>query len=92
MNNPDARYVNVGLDLVLWERDLIGIFDLDSTTVKKDTRAFLSRAQANGQVADHCTDLPVTFLLSRPPDGDARVLLTSFSLPTLVSRVERRFP
>lgn len=85
-------YCNIGLDRVLPTRRIIGLFDLDSTTVKKDTRAFLARAQERGAVQNAATDLPVTFVLCDAPQTGGQVLLTSFSLPTLAARVKRRFP
>ena len=38
-------YVHLGMETVVKEDDIIGIFDLDSTTVSKHTRKFLNVAE-----------------------------------------------
>ena len=90
--NSAVRYCNVGRDRIVPADTVIGLFDLDSTTVKRDSRAFLKRAEERGEIEDLTTDLPVTFLLCDGVKGGQKVLLTSFSLPTLTARVKRRFP
>ena len=38
-------YLHLGLETVVKENDVIGIFDLDSTTVSKHTRNFINKAE-----------------------------------------------
>ena len=41
-------YLHLGLETVVKENDVIGIFDLDSTTVSKHTRNFINKAEKEG--------------------------------------------
>ena len=43
-------YIHLGQGTVVRSRDVLGIFDLDSTTVSKHTRKFLEKAEKNGDV------------------------------------------
>ena len=48
----DSVYIHLGLGVVVREEDVIGIFDLENTTVSKTTRDFLKRAEAENLVED----------------------------------------
>ena len=41
-------YIHLGRDYVLNDRDIIGIFNLETTTVSPRGREFLNYAQKNG--------------------------------------------
>ena len=43
-------YIHLGRDYVLNDRDIIGIFNLETTTVSPRGREFLNHAQKNGGV------------------------------------------
>ena len=43
-------YIHLGRDYVLNDRDIIGIFNLETTTVSPRGREFLNYAQKNGAV------------------------------------------
>lgn len=45
-------------------RDIIGIFDLDKTTVKKDTREFLNKNETKGLVETVGYDIPLSFIVT----------------------------
>ena len=44
-------YIHLGRDYVLNDRDIIGIFNLETTTISPRGREFLNYAQKNGAVA-----------------------------------------
>ena len=56
-------YVHLGVDSVVKEDDIIGIFDLDSTTVSKHTRKFLNEAEKQKKVINVSFELPKSFVL-----------------------------
>lgn len=82
----------MGHDTVLTAQNLIGIFDLDSVTVQKDSRNFVNTAQKRGEIVDLTTDLPVSFVLCDGEEQGQKVYLSSFSLTTLYTHVKRQFP
>lgn len=79
-------YVSIGNDLAVRDTAVIGIFDLDNTTVSRRTREFLARAEKEGQVVP-CDDLPKAFVLTREL-GMTRVYLTALSAATLERRLK----
>ena len=38
-------YLHLGQDIIVNERDIVGVFDLDNSTISRHTREFLSKAQ-----------------------------------------------
>ena len=44
-------YLHLGQGVMVRDRDMIGIFDLDNTTWSFRTRRFLERAEREGRVA-----------------------------------------
>jgi len=79
-------YINIGNDMAVREKSIIGIFDMDNTSTSKRTRAFLSRAEKEGKVVP-CDDLPKSFVLSVEYGMD-RVHLTALSTATLEKRMK----
>lgn len=79
-------YLNIGGDLAVRDRAVIGIFDLDNTSVSNRTREFLSAAEREGQVVP-CDDLPKSFVLTAEY-GMNRLYLTSLNTATLEKRMK----
>ena len=79
-------YLNIGGDMAVREKSIIGIFDLDNTTTSKRTREFLDRAEKEGQVVP-CDELPKAFVLTAEYGMD-RIFLTSLSATTLEKRMK----
>ena len=79
-------YLNIGNDMALREKSIIGIFDMDNTSTSKRTREFLERSEREGQVVP-CDDLPKAFVLTAEYGLD-RVYLTSLSSSTLEKRLK----
>ena len=79
-------YLNIGNDMAVRQSSVIGIFDLDNTSVSKRTQAFLTRSEKEGQVVP-CDDLPKAFVLTAEY-GLHRVYLTSLNSSTLEKRTK----
>ena len=79
-------YLNIGNDMAVREKNIIGIFDMDNTSISKRTREFLSKSEKEGQVVP-CDDLPKSFILT-DEYGMQRVFLTSLSASTLEKRMK----
>ena len=60
-------YIHLGRDYVLNDRDIIGIFDLETTTTSPRGREFLNYAQKNGAVVSLSDDLPQCYVLADAP-------------------------
>ncbi len=64
---------------------ILGIFDLDNSTVSKHTRTFLEIAQKSGRVVNVSEDLPRSFVLCNEK-GVTRVYISQISPQTLFKR------
>ena len=77
-------YIHLGQGTVVRSRDVLGIFDLDSTTVSKHTRKFLEKAEKKGAVITVSYELPKSFaVVSENASPFARALATSTPATTL---------
>lgn len=85
-------YIHLGLGVVVREEDVIGVFDLENTTVSDSMREFLKRAQQDQLVEDVCYDLPRSVVVCRDFVCGQRVYITQVAPSTLLrrSRVELR--
>ena len=76
--------VSATLAPVEW-RDVLGIFDLDSTTVSKHTRKFLEKAEKNGDVITVSYELPKSFAVVSE-NGKTKVYISQLATSTLLKR------
>ena len=56
-------YLHLGQNTVVRTKEILGIFDLDTTTVSAKTRGFLKKAQNEGKVISVSQELPKSFIL-----------------------------
>ena len=80
-------YLEIGNDLLIESRAVLGVFDLDNTSWSKRTRAFLEAAQENGELIDAAEELPKSFVLTQE-FGAQRVYLTKYNAAVLTRRFE----
>lgn len=81
-------YLHLGQSVVVSQKDIVGIFDLDNTTSSFRTRQFLERAEREGRAVTVSDDLPKSFVLCQEKDGKALVYLSQLSSATLRGRAE----
>lgn len=81
-------YLNIGQNMLVPERDIIGIFDLDNTSWCIRTREFLEQAERLGQVTALGDDLPRSFVLCQTGDEAPTVYLTTLTSSALRGRAE----
>ena len=81
-------YIHLGRDYVLNDRDIIGIFNLETTTISPRGREFLYYAQKNGAVVSLSDELPQSYVLA---DGGVvdTVYLSELSSAVLRRRAEK---
>lgn len=78
-------YLYLGQDTVISSGDIIGIFDLDNTSVSKDTKEYLSSAQKSGRIVEVLSDIPKSFVVCENKSG-IKVYLSQISPATLRKR------
>ena len=81
-------YIHLGRDYVLNDRDIIGIFNLETTAISPRGREFLNYAQKNGAVVSLSDELPQSYVLA---DGGVvdTVYLSELSSAVLRRRAEK---
>ena len=79
-------YLSIGSDMAVRSSSIIGIFDLDNTTVAKRGREFLEKAEKEGKVVP-CDDLPKSYVVTAEYGFD-RIYLTSLNTVTLEKRLK----
>lgn len=87
-------YLHIGSETIVSEQNLIGIFDLENTSISRSTREFLRIRQQNGAVVTVADDIPKSFVVSAPPvrkglrAGREMVYLSQLAASTLRRRSE----
>ncbi|MGE4548240.1 MAG: extracellular matrix regulator RemB [Intestinibacillus sp.] len=81
-------YVHLGQDYIVPVRSIIGIFDMDTATVSKHTRAFVARMEREARAIPVFEDLPKSAVLCETELGE-RLYISQISTSTLAQRVER---
>jgi len=79
-------YAHLGQDTVVRTRDIVGIFDMDNTTVSKHTRQFLAVNEKAGRVCNVTYELPGAFVICKPKNGEQIVYISQISAATLRKR------
>ncbi len=80
-------YLHLGQETVVMQDDIVGIFDLDNTTVSKPTRDYLSKAEKDKIVFNVSFELPKTFVLTNNKTEGSRVYISQISSSTLLKRL-----
>ena len=83
-------YLHVGQNLMLEDKRIIGIFDLDITSQSKITRNFLNQAEEEGVVISAIEDIPKSFVVCDHPYHRQIVYLSQLNTSTLKNRAESR--
>lgn len=78
-------YLHLGQSIVVRLRDVVGIFDIETTSVGKATRTFLAAAEKGMLLTDVGSDLPKSFVVCNER-GQTRVYLSQIASATLKRR------
>ena len=82
-------FLHLGENTVISSSAIIGIFDMDNTTVSKATRDYLSKMQKDKKIIDVSLDLPKSFVLCKDRDsGENVVYISPISTQTLLKRIQ----
>ena len=83
-------YLHLGNDYLVNTKEVVGIFDIENTSVSKDTKDFYSFAEKNKRVI-YCTyELPKSFVVCLDKDFTERVYISQMSCATLLKRLSKK--
>lgn len=57
-------YIHLGNGRIVREKEVIGVFDLDLSTLSKTTRAFLSQAEKEGRLEITSDEIPRSVIIT----------------------------
>ena len=83
-------FCHIGNGKSVPKKDIIGIFDLDSSTVTKQGKEFINRKEKEGLVEYDDEDLPRSFVLCEE-GGIYKVKLSRISTQGLKQRAEESY-
>ena len=78
-------YLHIGQDALLYQKDVIGIFDLDNCSASHITRDFLKRAEKDKSLHAIFEDIPKSVIVTSLA-GKQEVYLSQLSTQTLKGR------
>ena len=81
-------YLHIGQNVMLEDKRIIGIFDLDNTSTSKITRAFLDGAEREGVVQTACEDIPRACVVCDHPYHRQIVYISQLNSQTLQKRAQ----
>lgn len=78
-------YLHLGMNTVITTDSIIGIFDMDTSTVSKKTRDFLTQKEKEKKCITVSYELPGSFILC-DERKEERVYISQLSTSTLYKR------
>lgn len=84
-------YLHLGQDTVIKKDDILGIFDIDTATVSKISRDYLTRKEKDGNCITVSYELPGSFVVCTDKDKKETVYISQLSASTLLKRTEDIF-
>ena len=76
-------FLHIGEDTLIRDKEIIGIFDMDTSTVNKATRDYLKKAEQEKRVVYVIYDLPKCFVVT-----DKNVYISPINTSTLSKRAK----
>ncbi|MBR5391219.1 MAG: DUF370 domain-containing protein [Clostridia bacterium] len=80
-------FLHLGRDVIVPEKDIISVFDMDTATWSRHTRKYLSAAERAGKVLVITDDLPKSAVVCKE-GTDFVVYISQISSRTLLKRLE----
>lgn len=80
-------YIHIGNNFVVKDNEIIGVFDIENTTISKKTRDYLNIAEKNKKVINISTDIPRSFIVCLK-NKEPVVYLSQLTSFTILKRTE----
>lgn len=84
-------YIHLGEDCLVKSCDIIGVFDLEKTSISKHTKSFLKNATVGKMVVNVSYAMPKSFVVcnNKKEKKEATVYISQISSNTLKKRSEK---
>ena len=82
-------YLNIGQDTIITDKNILGIFDLDNTTVSKSTREYINTASKNGEcITVSFEELPKSFIVVAENNKNKEIYISPLNTSTIFKRIK----
>ena len=83
-------FLHLGNNYLVNTKDIIGIFDIENTSVSANTKEFLNFAAKNRRVVNCTYEMPKSFIVSME-NGREIVYISQISVATLRKRASNQY-
>lgn len=83
-------YIHLGEQISVHDTSVIGIFDIENTTIGQDTRALLHRLESEHRVVSVSEEMPKSFVLCENENGE-NAYVSPISAATLRKRAAKLY-
>ncbi|MBE6852133.1 MAG: DUF370 domain-containing protein [Ruminococcus sp.] len=80
-------YIHLGNEISISDKGIIGIFDIENTSLGNDTRQFLKRATDDDSVVNVSFEMPKSFIVCNEKNAET-VYISQISADTLLKRAK----
>ena len=81
-------YLNIGQETIITDKNILGIFDLDNTTVKKATIDYINNSSKNGEcVTVSAEELPKSFIVTTE-NKKKKIYISPLNTSTIFKRIK----
>lgn len=83
-------FLHLGNDVLINTKNLIGIFDIEKSSISKFTKEFLGNAEKNKRIVNVSYELPKSFIVCLDDDYNETVYISQISTATLKKRFMKK--
>ena len=81
-------YLEIGQETIITDKNILGIFDLDNTTVSKATREYINNASKKGEcITVSLEELPKSFIVTAEKN-ERKIYISPFNTSTIFKRIK----
>ncbi len=81
-------YINIGTEVLIKDNEILGIFDLDNTTVSKATREYINTSAKNGEcITISIDELPKSFIVTTKNEKK-EIYISPLNTSTIFKRIK----
>ena len=85
-------YLHLGNEVVVSKKEIVGIFDIENTSVGRITKDFLANASKNAQVISVSEEMPKSFIICKDKKNKVTMLyISQISPATLKKRAQQKY-
>ena len=83
-------FLHLGNNFIVNTKEIIGIFDIENTSVSKITKDFLNELSKKKRVISCTYEMPKSFIVCLDNDFTEKVYISQMSCATLLKRFNRK--